>query len=144
MAAAIGLRYEMEKIESEGTVILYDCPAEEILVGKAFMARDGIFDEADVALTWHSDRVNMVCDEIWQAVSVLKFDFFGITSHAATEPEQGRSALDAVELMNVGANYLREHIIDQARIHYVITNGGGQPNVVPEKAQVWYYIRAPR
>ena len=142
--AALALKEELESSNQQGTVILYGCPAEETFIGKAYMAKSGVFDEADVAITWHPDRVNMVVDEVWQAVSVAKFNFKGITSHAATEPEKGRSALDAVELMNVGVNYLREHVIDQARMHYAITHGGGIPNTVPEKAQVWYYVRAPR
>ena len=74
----------------------------------------------------------------------LKFRFRGQTAHAAAPPEMGRSALDAVELMNIGANFLREHVIETARIHYVITNGGGAPNVVPDEAEVWYFVRAPR
>ena len=144
VGGALALKDELARNGQSGTVVVYGCPAEETFIGKAYMAKEGLFDEADVALTWHPDRVNMVVDEVWQAVSVTKFNFKGITSHAATEPEKGRSALDAVELMNVGVNYLREHVIDQARMHYAITHGGGIPNTVPEKAQVWYYVRAPR
>jgi aminobenzoyl-glutamate utilization protein B len=107
------------------------------------MARAGAFDDLDAAITWHPGSVNTVWAGSSLAVNNMKFRFRGRTAHAAANPETGRSSLDAVELMNIGVNYLREHIIDAARIHYVITNGGGAPNVVPDDCEVWYFIRSP-
>lgn len=128
---------------AEGTVRYYGCPAEETLVGKVFMVKEGLFDDVDASLCWHPSGLTTVGLGSSSAMNSVKFRFFGRSSHAAGAPEMGRSALDAVELMNIGANYLREHVIEQARIHYVITNGGGEPNVVPPEAEVWYYVRAP-
>ena len=108
------------------------------------MARAGVFDDLDAAITWHPGWTNTRLRGQLPGVDNIKFRFHGRTAHAAAQPEPGRSALDAVELMNVGVNFLREHVIDAARIHYVITNGGGAPNVVPDEAEVWYFIRAPR
>ncbi len=144
LGAALGLKAEMEVNKLPGTIVMLGCPAEEILTGKIFMAREGFFDKLDVALTWHPQSLNGVMNCGWMAMNSVKFDFHGVSSHAAFAPELGRSALDAVELMNVGVNYLREHVSSNARIHYVITNGGKEPNVVPDYAQVWYYIRAPK
>ncbi|AFM26145.1 amidohydrolase [Desulfomonile tiedjei] len=144
LGAALALKAEMEQDNLSGTIVVFGCPAEEIMVGKIVMAREGLFDELDVALTWHPQSLNGVMNCGWVAMNSVKFDFHGITSHAAFAPEMGRSALDAVELMNVGVNYLREHVSSNARIHYVITNGGREPNIVPGYAQVWYYIRAPK
>ena len=127
-----------------GTVRYYGCPAEEIMVGKIKMDAAHVFDECDICLCWHPMGLNCVANYSYAAMTSIKFRFQGITAHAAEAPDQGRSALDAVELMNVGANYLREHMIPQARVHYVITNGGGKPNVVPPVAESWYYVRAPR
>ncbi|HHY75874.1 MAG TPA: amidohydrolase [Firmicutes bacterium] len=144
MAAAIALKEELSKRGLPGTVKYFGCPAEENFSGKAFMARDGIFDDLDACLTWHPGSMNIVRGGSSLAVNSMNITFHGVSSHAAGAPHLGRSALDAVELMNVGVNFLREHIIEKARIHYVITNGGLQPNVVPAKATVWYYVRAPR
>jgi len=127
-----------------GTIVFFGCPAEETLIGKTFIARAGLFDDLDCALTWHPGAFNTVSLSSSNAMNSAKFTFYGRSSHAAGDPENGRSALDAVELMNIGVNYLREHVIEEARIHYVITKGGGEPNVVPAEAQVWYYVRAPR
>ena len=143
IGAAVALKRYLEAHKMGGTVRYYGCPAEETLVGKVFMARDGVFDDLDVAITWHPGAVNTVQLGSSNGVNSAKFTFHGKTAHAAGDPHHGRSALDAVELMNIGANYLREHVISDARIHYVITDGGGQPNVVPARAQVWYYVRAP-
>ncbi len=105
------------------------------------MCINGCFDDVDCAFTWHPFDINAP----WRGGSLanlsVKFKFKGITAHAAQAPHNGRSALDAVEIMNVGANYLREHVIDSIRMHYVITNGGGRPNVVPGFAESWYFIR---
>jgi aminobenzoyl-glutamate utilization protein B len=143
LAGAAALKREMEAHELPGTVRYYGCPAEETLVGKVFMVKDGLFDDLDAAITWHPGGLNSVWNNSSNAMNSIKFTFYGRTAHAAGDPHHGRSALDAVELMNVGANYLREHVIEKARLHYVITDGGGEPNVVPAKAQVWYYVRAP-
>ncbi len=143
-AGAIALKVEMEKRSLCGTVKYFGCPAEENLSGKAFMARDGPFNDLDVCFTWHPASMNTVRGGSSLAVNSMNVTFHGISSHAGGSPHLGRSALDAVELMNVGVNYLREHIIEKARIHYVTTNGGLQPNVVPDEATVWYYVRAPR
>ncbi|MDP2872853.1 MAG: amidohydrolase [Bacillota bacterium] len=144
LGAAIAAKAEMERRLIKGTVKYMGCPAEENAGGKVYMVRDGCFDGVDVALTWHPSSVNSVRLNSSLANHQAKFRFHGRTAHAAGNPEMGRSALDAVELMNVGVNYLREHIIQEARIHYVTTNGGGEPNVVPGVAESWYYIRAPR
>jgi aminobenzoyl-glutamate utilization protein B len=140
--AAIAAKEAAEKSGITGTIRCYGCPAEEILVGKVFMVRDGVFDGADAVLAWHpSDKTSADFISTMAMVSV-RFTFHGRTSHAAFDPYRGRSALDAVELMNVGANYMREHVKEDARIHYVITDGGQQPNVVPARASAWYYVRA--
>lgn len=127
-----------------GTIRYYGCPAEETLNGKVIMAKHGAFNDLDVALTWHPMNVTGVWRASALAMNSMEFKFYGKAAHAAAQPDAGRSALDAVELMNVGANYLREHVIDQARIHYTITNGGVAPNIVPSKAESWYYVRAPK
>lgn len=144
MAAGVALKEELAKRGLPGTVKYFGCPAEENFSGKAFMARDGVFDGLDACLTWHPGSMNIVRGGSSLAVNSMNVTFHGVSSHAAGAPHLGRSALDAVELMNVGVNYLREHIIEKARIHYVVTNGGLQPNVVPAKATVWYYVRAPK
>lgn len=144
VGAALGLKHEMEAEGLAGTVVVYGCPAEEIMTGKIFMAKAGLFRELDAALTWHPGMTNVVFEQTLLAMNSVKFGFYGKTAHAAAAPEQGKSALGAVELMNVGVNYLREHITSDVRIHYTITNGGGEPNVVPGYAQSWYYIRAPK
>lgn len=143
LGAAAAVKQEMQAAGIPGTVRYYGCPAEETLVGKVFMVRDGLFEDVDAAITWHPSSVNGVANSSSNAMNSVKFTFYGRTAHAAGDPHHGRSALDAVELMNIGANYLREHIIEKARLHYVITDGGGEPNVVPAHAQVWYYVRAP-
>ncbi|MBD8027439.1 amidohydrolase [Ureibacillus sp. Re31] len=140
--AVMAVKEVMEAKGLVGTIRYYGCPAEEVLSGKTFMAREGVFDDLDCALTWHPGTSNFVVNMSMTAMVSVKFHFKGITAHAAGAPHAGRSALDAVELMNVGANYMREHMLDGSRIHYVITNGGMAPNVVPDRASVWYYLRA--
>jgi len=106
------------------------------------MLLDGQFKDLDICLHWHpANKTNVHLGSSKALVSV-KFTFSGLPAHASVSPESGVSALDAVELMNVGVNYMREHVKEDARMHYVITDGGGQPNVVPAKATVWYYVRA--
>jgi aminobenzoyl-glutamate utilization protein B len=143
LAAASVLKALLIATDTPGTVRYYGCPAEETGEGKSFMARAGAFDDLDLALTWHPMASNTAWASSSLASSKLRYRFRGRTAHAAANPETGRSALDAVELMNVGVNYLREHMPDAARIHYVITNGGGAPNVVPDDAESWYYVRSP-
>jgi aminobenzoyl-glutamate utilization protein B len=143
LAAASVVKAWLVATDTAGTVRYYGCPAEETCEGKVFMARAGAFDDLDICITWHPSSVTTVQASSSLAVNNLKFRFKGRTAHAAAQPESGRSALDAVELMNIGVNYMREHMIEKARIHYVITNGGGAPNVVPDEAEVWYFVRAP-
>ena len=143
MSAAIALRYALEKSGQKATIRFYGTPAEENFQGKIFMVAAGLFDDVDACLSHHPGSMNVASLSSSTATIHAKFRFYGKTAHAAANPEQGRSALDAVELMNVGVNYLREHIIEKARIHYVIESGGGQPNVVPDYASSWYYVRAP-
>ncbi|MEM2310871.1 MAG: M20 family metallopeptidase [Candidatus Methanomethylicia archaeon] len=143
LAAAIAVRYAMEKYGIKGTIRFYGCPAEENFSGKVFMVRDGYFDDVDTAISHHPSTMNGVSLKSSLAINSAKFHFFGRASHAGGSPEFGRSALDAVELMNVGVNYLREHVVQDARIHYIIERGGGQPNIVPDYARSWYYVRAP-
>ena len=142
VTAVIALKERMEAEMLPGTIRYYGCPAEELLSGKTFMARAGVFDDLDCALTWHPGTVNTTANFRMQALTAIEFYFSGRTAHAGAAPHLGRSALDAVELMNVGANYLREHVLDGTRIHYQITNGGMAPNVVPDKASVYYFLRA--
>ncbi len=144
LGAALAVKEALEDKKVPGTVRYYGCPAEELLAGKVYMAREGLFSDLDISITWHPGSFNTVRLSSGTAMNSAKFQFFGKTAHAAGDPHNGRSALDAVELMNVGANYLREHVIKDASIHYVITSGGGQPNVVPAFAEVWYFVRAPR
>jgi aminobenzoyl-glutamate utilization protein B len=142
VASAAALRRWLEATGRPGTVRYYGCPAEERVTGKVFMARDGAFSDLDAALNWHPDSSNMPGKSRAVGVRDLTFRFRGRAAHAGGSPHLGRSALDAVELMNVGVNYLREHVTEKVRIHYVITNGGKLPNVVPEEAESWYFVRA--
>ncbi|WP_064203049.1 M20 family metallopeptidase [Brevibacillus brevis] len=145
LAAAVAVKEYMEENNMEGTVRYYGCPGEEGGSGKAFMARAGLFDDVDFALCWHPMGYNSIMSTDSLANYQIYFKFKGKSAHAAASPHLGRSALDAVELMNVGVNYLREHIIPEARVHYAITNSGGlSPNVVQPKAEVLYLIRAPK
>ena len=143
MAAAIAVRYAMEKYGLKGTVRFYGCPAEENFSGKVFMVRDGCFRDVDAAISHHPGSMNCATLKSCLALNSAKFHFYGKAAHAGGSPDQGRSALDAVELMDIGVNFLREHIIQDARIHYIIEKGGNQPNIVPDYARSWYYVRAP-
>jgi len=133
----------MEKHKMKGTIRFFGCPAEENFSGKMYMVRDGCFNNVDAIISHHPSTMNEVTLKSSLAVYSAKFHFYGKASHAGASPEHGRSALDAVELMNTGVNYLREHVIQDARIHYTIEKGGDQPNIVPPYARSWYYIRAP-
>ena len=142
LGAALAVKAAMQKHNLPGTLRLYGTPAEETLIGKVYMLLDGGFEDLDVCLHWHPASKNEVWNGSSKAMVSAKFTFHGVAAHASGSPEQGRSALDAVELMNVGANFMREHLREDTRIHYVITAGGGAPNVVPASATVWYFVRA--
>lgn len=143
LGAALALKELMAKEGIPGTIRYYGCPAEETLVGKTFMAKAGVFDDLDAALAWHPGDINAVWSGSSLAMNSFKVNFYGVSAHAAADPYNGRSALDAAQLMDIGVNYLREHIIPEARMHSVITSGGQAPNVVPAYAQIWYFVRAP-
>lgn len=143
LGSVLAIKKYIEEAKISGTIRFYGCPEEETLAGKVKMIKKGAFDGCDLALSWHPMNANTCLENAFLSNSSIKFKFHGISSHAAQSPEAGRSALDAVELMNIGANYLREHIIDKARIHYTITNAGGAPNIIPKEAESWYYVRAP-
>jgi aminobenzoyl-glutamate utilization protein B len=140
-AAAAAMKEVMEKRGLSGTIKLFGCPAEETVVGKVFMARDGVFNGLSCCIQWHPSSENGVSLGSSNALNQFEVEFFGKTAHSAGGPWEGRSALDAVELTNVGLNYLREHLKPTARMHYVILDGGGAPNVVPDYARGWYYVR---
>jgi len=140
--AGLAAKEALEKAGIKGRLRVYGCPAEELLVGKVYMARAGLFDDLDAAITWHPSDKTQVSLGSGKAMVSVHYTFAGVAAHASTSPHRGRSALDAVELMNVGVNYMREHVAEDARIHYVVTDGGIQPNVVPPRASVWYYVRA--
>ncbi len=142
VGAALAAKKAYDKHKLKGTIRVYGTPAEETLIGKVFMTLDGQFDDLDACLHWHPGTKNRVQYSSSKAMISAKFTFAGLPAHASVSPDKGRSALDGVELMNVGCNFMREHIKENSRVHYVITNGGAQPNVVPATAQVWYYVRA--
>ena len=143
LAGAIAAKVAMESGGIKGTVRFFGTPAEESASGKVFMVRDGVFEGVEAVLSHHPGSMNSGGLASSLANNSVKFHFYGVSSHAAGSPEQGRSAMDAVELMNIGVNYLREHVIQEARIHYVVEAGGDQPNVVPAYARSWYLVRAP-
>lgn len=143
LGSVLAIKKYLDETKTSGTVRFYGCPEEETLIGKVKMAKVEAFEGCDIALSWHPMNANVAIDKAYLANNSIKFKFHGISAHAAQSPDAGRSALDAVELMNVGANYLREHVIDSARIHYTITNAGGAPNIVPKEAESWYFVRAP-
>lgn len=145
LASVIALKDFMKEHNLKGTIRYYGCPAEENAGGKAFLVRDGYFNDCDLALCWHPEQGRRACYGSTKANFRVFFTFHGTPAHASMCPELGRSALDAVELMDIGVNYMREHMIDEARIHYAITDTGGDaPNVVQSRAQVLYAIRAPK
>ena len=145
MAATVAVKDYMVEKGLPGTIRYYGCPAEENAGGKAFLVREGCFNDCDIAITWHPGSINSVTQSGSLANFRVFYTFHGKASHAAGAPHLGRSALDAVEIMDVGVNYMREHMIDEARIHYAIINTGGTaPNVVQAEAQVLYAIRAPK
>ena len=144
IATVLALKELIEQKRICGSITYFGCPGEEGGSGKTFMVRDGVFNGIDAALTWHPNSYTGVFSFSSLANYQVYFSFEGKASHAANSPHLGRSALDAVELMNVGVNYLREHIISEAKLHYAVTNtGGSSPNVVQSDAEVLYLIRAP-
>lgn len=142
-AAAVAVKEWLAGNSRSGTIRYYGAPAEEGGSGKVYMVRAGLFDDVDAMLHWHPSDANSANPASSLANKSAKFRFRGIAAHAAAAPERGRSALDGVEAMNYMTNLLREHIPEQTRIHYVITSGGGSPNVVPDFAEVYYYCRHP-
>ena len=144
MSAAIAIAEQIRSGRLKGTVRFYGCPAEEGGSGKVFMVQAGLFQDCDAVLHWHPGSTNSAGDRSTLARMAVKFRFHGQAAHAAGAPEQGRSALDAVELTNHATQLLREHTPDLTRIHHVITAGGDAPNVVPPFAEVYYYVRHPQ
>lgn len=143
LGAAFAVKDYLEKSGQPGTVIFYGCPGEEGGAGKAFMAREGMWRELDCALTWHPSDVNEVVTGTNNSSIQVLYKFHGVSAHAAGDPENGHSALDAVELMNTGVQYLREHMTSDCRVHYAIIDAGGvSPNVVQSEASVLYLVRA--
>lgn len=141
--AALGVKAYLQQSGASGTVLLYGCPGEEGGAAKAFMARDGVWRSLDAALTWHPEDCNEIITGGSNACIQVQYSFHGVASHAAGAPELGRSALDAVELMNIGVQFLREHMTDDARVHYAMLDTGGRsPNVVQSSASVLYMVRA--
>jgi len=143
LGGALAVKTAMDKGLVKGTIKMFGCPAEETLVGKVYMVRDGVFDGLDACIGHHPSSFNGATLRSGNAMNSVKFEFFGAASHAAGSPEMGVSAMDAVELMNIGVNYMREHVVQETRIHYVVEDGGHEPNVVPPYARSWYYVRAP-
>lgn len=140
-AGAIALKRVMEAQDLPGTIRLYGTPAEETVVGKVYMAKAGLFADLDAAIEWHPSTENGTINNPGLAMNNFTVEFRGQSAHGAADPWNGRSALDAVELMNYGVNLMREHVKPTTRIHYVIEDGGNAPNVVPDYAKVWYYVR---
>ena len=142
-AAAIAVRHWLEASGQPGTVRLYGTPAEEGGSGKVYMVRAGLFDDVDTVLHWHAADRNTANPATSLANKSARIRYTGQSSHASAAPERGRSALDGVEALNFMVNLMREHVPQTTRIHYVITDGGKAPNVVPDFAEVYYYIRHP-
>jgi len=142
--AAIAIAERIKAGDLQGTVRFYGCPAEEGGSAKVFMVRAGLFKDCDAVLRWHPNNKNSAGDSSSLARIAVKFRFHGKSAHAAISPQLGRSALDAVELTNHAVELMREHTPDRTRIHHVITAGGSAPNVVPDFAEVYYYIRHPK
>lgn len=145
VAGAVGAKEFLKETGISGTIKLFGCPAEEGGCGKSYLARAGLFDDLDLALSWHPSDQTGAWGASSLAVYHVNYHFKGVSSHAAGAPDLGRSALDAAELMNIGVQFLREHIIDEARIHYAFTDvGGTSPNVVQASSSLFYYVRAPK
>ena len=141
--SAVAVKDWMKNNNINGTIRFYGTPAEEGGSGKVYMARSGLFDDVDIVLHWHPGSVNHARPRTSNANKSVKIKYKGISAHAASAPHKGRSALDGVEALNMMTNLMREHIPQESRMHYVITKGGLAPNVIPEEAEVYYYIRHP-
>ena len=142
LGAAIAIKQAIEAGDLSGTVIFYGCPGEEGCAGKTFMARDGMFRDLDASLTWHPGDVNEISTGSNAASIQVEYSFTGIAAHAAGNPQHGRSALDAAELMNVGVQFLREHMDQKCSVHYSFADAGGlSPNVVQPTAKLIYMVR---
>ena len=144
VSAGIAIKELMAAGKLKGTIKVFGTPAEEGGSGKVFLVRAGLFNNLDAVIHWHPDDVNAITTTSALANKSAKFKFYGISAHAAAAPDQGRSALDAVEAMDNMVNMMREHVPQETRIHYVITNGGKAPNVIPDFAEVYYYVRHPK
>jgi len=144
VSAGIAIKELIASGKLKGTIKVFGTPAEEGGSGKVFLVRAGLFNNVDAVIHWHPNDANAVTTTSALANKSAKFKFYGISAHAAAQPDQGRSALDAVEAMDNMVNMMREHIPQETRIHYVITNGGKAPNVVPDFAEVYYYVRHPK
>src|SRR5467141_3531949 len=143
VAAAVAIKSWLEATGTKGQIRVYGTPAEEGGGGKVYMVRAGLFKDVDATLYWHPADANNASQDRNLATTSAKFRFHGQSAHAAAAPDRGRSALDAVEAMNFMVNYMREHVPQEVRIHYVMTNGGAAPNIVPEFAESYYYVRHP-
>ena len=143
MTAGVALAQWLEEPGTQARIKVFGTPAEEGGSGKVYIARAGLFDDVDVVLHWHPGSANSASPSTTSNKSG-RFTFRGQAAHAASAPDKGRSALDGVEAMNYMVNMMREHVPQTTRIHYVITDGGDAPNIVPEKAQVYYYVRHPK
>ncbi len=144
VAAGIEIKNLIAEKKLRGTIKVYGSPAEEGGSGKVYMVREGLFKDVDVVIHWHPSDANSITTTSALANKSAKFKFHGLSAHASAAPEKGRSALDAVEAMNNMVNMMREHVPQETRIHYVITNGGRAPNVIPDFAEVYYYVRHPK
>ncbi len=143
VSAAIAVKHWLDDTGMPGTIRLYGTPAEEGGSGKVYMVREGLFEDVDIALHWHASSFNSAAANTSLANRSAKFQFRGVSAHASNAPDKARSALDGVEAFDYMVNLMREHVPQQTRIHYVITNGGLAPNVVPDFAEVYYYVRHP-
>lgn len=144
VAAGIAIKKLISEKKLKGTIKVFGCPAEEGGSGKVYMVRAGLFNDVDVAIHWHPDNENSITMTSALANKSAKFRFKGLSAHASASPEKGRSSLDGVEAMDNMVNMMREHVPQETRIHYVITNGGRAPNVIPDFAEVYYYVRHPK
>src|SRR4051794_3759401 len=144
LGAAVAVKEQIAAGRLKGTVIYFGCPAEETLVGKLFLVRAGLFDDLDLALAWHPGDRTAADTEGTRAQVDLRVEFRGRAAHAASSPWAGRSALDALELFAHGLNLMREHVKPSVRMHYVVTKGGEVPNIVPDYAQLWCWVRDSR
>ena len=144
VAAGIAIKKLISEKKLKGTIKVFGCPAEEGGSGKVYMVRAGLFNDVDAVIHWHPDNENNITMTSALANKSAKFRFKGLSAHAAASPEKGRSSLDGVEAMDNMVNMMREHVPQETRIHYVITNGGRAPNVIPDFAEVYYYVRHPK